>query len=63
MKKLPPEVLELFRQAGSNGGKRRKKELSPKRRRQIARAAAKARWKRQRSKTGQTEPSIRKEKG
>jgi len=47
-KKLDPRVLkaiqELGRQGGLIGGKARAKKLTPERRRQIARQAARARW-------------------
>ena len=47
--KLPPEVLEFFRKEGAKGGKiggkRRLTTLTPKRRSEIARQAAVARWK------------------
>lgn len=47
---LPPErvkdpaSVELGRQGGLIGGKRRAEKLSPERRRQIAQQAARARW-------------------
>jgi hypothetical protein len=47
--KLPPEALEFFRKQGAKGGriggKRRLTTLTPKRRSEIARQAAAARWK------------------
>jgi hypothetical protein len=39
-----PAVLEFLRQMRSNGGKKRAKNLTSKRRRQIARKAARTRW-------------------
>jgi hypothetical protein len=42
--KLPDEVKELFKKAGSKGGKRRKKALTAKQRKASARKAARARW-------------------
>ncbi len=51
-KKLDPRVLkalrELGRQGGLIGGKLRAKKLSPQQRREIARKAARARWKKSR---------------
>ena len=45
---VPPEVSEFFRKAGSLGGKQRRKNLSARRRSQIARKASRARWGRKR---------------
>ena len=46
---LPPEALEFFRKQGAKGGKiggkRRLKTLTAKRRSEIAKQAAAARWK------------------
>lgn len=42
--KLPDDIREFFRQQGSRGGKKRNRNLSPERRREIARKAAQARW-------------------
>ena len=46
---LPPEALEFFRKEGAKGGKiggkRRLKTLTAKRRSEIAKQAAAARWK------------------
>jgi len=49
MKKMPPEVLQFFKEQGAKGGKKggklRLKKISPARRSEIARKAAAARWK------------------
>lgn len=42
--RLPDEIREFFRQQGSRGGKKRNRNLSPEKRREIARKAAQARW-------------------
>ena len=42
--KMPEEWIEFFRKSGSKGGKRRRENLSPERRKEIARAGGKARW-------------------
>ena len=42
--KLPEEVMELFRKAGAQGGKKRSTRLSAARRREIAIMGGKARW-------------------
>jgi hypothetical protein len=42
--KLSDEAREYFRKMGGKGGKIRKEKLSAKRRKQIAKKAAKARW-------------------
>lgn len=41
-----PDAVRLGRKGGLKGGKARAKKLSPERRREIARKAAKARWSR-----------------
>lgn len=43
--KLPPEVLEFFRKAGSAGGKKRTGAMTKAERKALASKAAKARWK------------------
>lgn len=43
--KMPGEVREYFRRQGKIGAKKRHANLTPERRREIARAAARARWK------------------
>jgi hypothetical protein len=45
--KLPDEIREFFRKQGKIGAKKRLKTLSPERRREIAQAAANARWAKQ----------------
>ena len=42
--KLPEDVKEYFRKQGKIGAKKRSANLSPERRQEIARLAAKARW-------------------
>lgn len=42
--KLPEDVREYFRRQGKIGAKKRHATLTPERRREIARAAARARW-------------------
>jgi hypothetical protein len=44
--KLPEEVRQFFAATGSQGGKQRAKNLTAKQRKQIARKAARERWKR-----------------
>jgi hypothetical protein len=45
-KKIDPAVLKAIQQLGRMGGQTRAKNLTPERRREIARKAARARWKR-----------------
>lgn len=45
--KIPDKVREYFRRQGKIGAKKRHANLAPERRREIARAAAQARWKQQ----------------
>jgi hypothetical protein len=42
--KLPEDVKEFFRKQGKIGARKRTANLSPERRKEIARQAAKARW-------------------
>jgi len=42
--KLPNDIMEKFRKAGSKGGKLRAKTLTPERRSEISRKGAEARW-------------------
>ena len=42
--KFPDEIREFFRRQGSRGGKKRNRNLSMEKRREIARKAAQARW-------------------
>ncbi len=44
LRKKNPAAVALGKLGGSKGGKMRAKKLSPKRRSEIARKAAKARW-------------------
>ena len=41
---VPPAAVELGRLGGKKGGKARAEKLSPERRKEIARKAAKAQW-------------------
>jgi general stress protein YciG len=41
-KKIPPEVADVFRKFGKQGGKKRSKNLTPEQRSEIARKAGKA---------------------
>ena len=43
-KKVPSEFSDYLRAIGRKGGKERAKNLSPERRTEIAKKAAKARW-------------------
>jgi hypothetical protein len=47
--KLPDDVKEFFRKQGKIGAKKRSANLSPERRREIARLASEARWAKQAS--------------
>jgi hypothetical protein len=49
--KMPPEVLEFFRQTGRIGARKRNALMTPERRSQIARIAANARWAKPKSRT------------
>ena len=42
--KLPPQVHDFFKKEGAKGGKARTKNLTAKRRKAIAKKAARARW-------------------
>lgn len=42
--KMPEDVREYFRRQGKIGAKKRHANLTPERRREIAREAARARW-------------------
>jgi general stress protein YciG len=42
--KIPDNVKEYFREQGRIGGEKRNASLTPERRQEIARAAARARW-------------------
>jgi hypothetical protein len=54
--KLPPEALEFFRKQGAKGGKkggkRRLETLTAEQRSELARKAAKARWRDAKTMTG-----------
>jgi hypothetical protein len=50
LEELPPEAKEFFRAAGRRGGKKRASKMTPAERRESARKAAQARWKKKRSK-------------
>jgi hypothetical protein len=41
---MDPRITEVFRKFGKQGAKARNKKLTAKRRKDIARAAARARW-------------------
>lgn len=43
-RKVPTEFSDYLRKLGRKGGKKRAKTLTPERRAEIARKAAKARW-------------------
>jgi hypothetical protein len=47
---LPPEAKEFFRAAGKRGGKKRASKMTPTQRKESARKAARARWKKLRKK-------------
>ena len=50
--KAPTVVVKFLREIASKGGQQRTKNLSPERRREIARIASKARWGKKSSKNG-----------
>jgi hypothetical protein len=58
---LPDEIREFFREQGRIGGNKRNRTLSPERRSELARIAAKARWKKRSE--PQPKKSIRKPNG
>jgi hypothetical protein len=50
--KLPDDVKEMFKKAGSKGGKRRRKVLTAEQRKASGRKAARARWAKGRGRSG-----------